>query len=83
MTHRRFKEKCTSMYNNVTKHDRLWNTKDFKKNVRPCTKMHKNAIIDGTQEIFKKNVRPCTLIYQNTIIYQTQKTLRKMYIHVQ
>ena len=31
MRHRRVEEKCTSMYNNVSKHDHLWETADVKK----------------------------------------------------
>ena len=39
-THRRFSEKSISMYNNVSKHDPLWDREDFKKNVLPWTIMH-------------------------------------------
>ena len=54
MRNRRFKEKWMSMYNNVSKHNHLWDTKDFKKSVCPCTIMHKNGIIDETQKILRK-----------------------------
>ena len=66
---------------NVSKHDQLWHTQDFKKNICPWAIMCQDMIIYETQKIlrkfFEKNLPPCTIIYQNTIVYETQKILRK------
>ena len=45
MRHARLSEKCTFMYNSISKHDHLWETEDFKKNGHPCKTMHQNMII--------------------------------------
>ena len=56
------------MYNNASKRDHLRDKEDFKKNVRPCTIIHKDTIIYETED-FKKIIRSCTILYQNRIIY--------------
>ena len=42
------------MYNNASKRDHLRDKEDFKKNVRPCTIIHKDTIIYETQKILRK-----------------------------
>ena len=54
MRHRRFKEIYTSMDNNISKHNHLWNTKVFQKNVGPSTIVYQNTIMYETQKLFKK-----------------------------
>ena len=70
-------KKCTSVYNNLSKHHHLWDAEDFTKNVRPCTIMHQNRIIYDTQNILRKNICAVRIMDRNTIIYEIQNILRK------
>ena len=83
MRHRRFSEKCTSMCNNASKHDHLWDTEDFKKK---CMSMNNHASKQNhlwVTKDFKRIVCPCTIMYYNMIKYETQRIIRKMYVDVQ